>query len=251
VKSATWCRPVCAEDGASGYVYPGGELAAFEHAVHWKAYCGRRLSPWIAGDVLEVGAGVGSALRALCNSRVNRWLAVEPDAAMADELRRRLVADPAPAPATVVTGRLADVDDVLAFDCVLYVDVLEHIAADRDELARAAESLRPGGALVVLAPAHSWLFSPFDRAVGHFRRYSASSLRAIVPSQLREHRVFYLDSVGLLASLGNRLLLRKSMPGAMQIRLWDSCIVRVSSVLDPLTCHAIGKTVVGVWQRPR
>ena len=40
------------------------------------------------------------------------------------------------------------------FDAILYIDVLEHIEDDRAEMARAAARLKPGGALIVLAPAH-------------------------------------------------------------------------------------------------
>lgn len=63
------------------------------------------------------------------------------------------------------------------FDTILYIDVLEHIADDRAELVEAARRLNPGGYLVVLSPAHQWLFTAFDAAIGHVRRYTAKSLR--------------------------------------------------------------------------
>ena len=52
----------------------------------------------------------------------------------------------------------------------------------------------------MLSPAHQRLFSPFDAAIGHFRRYSRSMLRGISPPDLRLERLRYLDSVGLTAS---------------------------------------------------
>ena len=98
------------------------------------------------------------------------------------------------------------------FDTILYVDVLEHIEDDRGELAGAAARLRTGGHVVVLAPAHQALYSPFDKAIGHFRRYSHRSLLAAAPSTLQPVAAYYLDAVGMAASLANRLLLRASMP---------------------------------------
>jgi hypothetical protein len=56
------------------------------------------------------------------------------------------------------------------FDSIIYIDVLEHIDADRDELERAANALQPGGFLVVLAPSHQWLYTALDKALGHYRR---------------------------------------------------------------------------------
>ena len=68
---------------------------------------------------------------------------------------------------------------------MLYIDVLEHIEHDLDELARAASHLAPGGHLVVLAPAHQALFSDFDRAIGHYRRYNRAGLQKLAPAGLR------------------------------------------------------------------
>ena len=57
----------------------------------------------------------------------------------------------------------------------------EHIENDREELERAAARLRPGGRVIVLAPAHQWLFTPFDAAIAHFRRYNRSMMRNLRP----------------------------------------------------------------------
>jgi hypothetical protein len=53
------------------------------------------------------------------------------------------------------------------------------------------------------AGAHQRLFSPFDAAIGHFRRYNRSTLRNISPPGLRLERLRYLDSFGLIASAAN------------------------------------------------
>src|SRR5262249_14397558 len=98
----------------------------------------------------------------------------------------------------------------------------EHIADDRSELAAAAAHLKPGGKLIVLGPAHPWLYSPFDKALGHYRRYTRRMLAAAVPADLQRVELIYLDSVGLLASTGNRLLLRRSLPSPRQIRIWTA-----------------------------
>ena len=55
---------------------------------------------------------------------------------------------------------------------------------------------------------------------------------------------------GMLASLGNRLLLRSSMPTEAQIRLWDRVMVPLSQSLDPLFRRTLGKTVVAIWKAP-
>ena len=232
-----------------GYLYPGGELALFRGAVHWKALCKQRLSPFISGDVLEVGAGIGGSSRWLCTlPHIRSWLALEPDAGLLEECRRN-IAEVCLVPWEVRVGTLDCIAPERRFDTLLYLDVLEHISEDRAELRRASELLHPGGRLVILAPAHPRLYTPFDAAIGHYRRYTRGSLTAVVPNRLQVEWLGYLDSAGLLASLANRLLLHQELPGPRQIRFWDSWLVPVSRRCDWLTGYRVGKTVLGVWRR--
>jgi SAM-dependent methyltransferase len=137
------------------------------------------------------------------------------------------------------------------FDTIIYIDVLEHIDNDREELSRAASYLRPCGHLVVLAPANRHVFSAFDAAVGHFRRYNRPMLRTLSPSGLRLERLRYLDCAGLILSAANRLLLRQSMPTEAQLRFWDRWFIPISRVFDKLFVYSVGKTIVVVWRRPK
>jgi SAM-dependent methyltransferase len=237
-------------DRESSYAYPGGELALFANARNWKSYFAERLRPNVRGAVLEVGAGMGATTEALWHPGCSSWTCLEPDPSLAgaiDRAARSLSARGANLEVRATT--IAGLDPAAKFDTILYIDVIEHIEDDRAELARAADRLLPGGRLVVLAPAHQRLYTPFDAAIGHHRRYSADTLAALSPPGLRELEVFYLDSVGLLASLANRLLLRQSMPTPRQIAMWDSVFVPASVRLDALLRFRLGKTVVGVWER--
>lgn len=234
----------------SQHTYVGNELELFAEARRWKEYWISRVRPCVRGSVLEVGAGLGANTRLLRQGTERRWVCLEPDAALAATLRENAAQAIAPETLEIRIGTLAALGADERFDCVLYIDVLEHIEDDRAELQRAAGLLAPGGCLVVLSPAHQWLFSPFDQAIGHWRRYTRRGLEALTPPGLRLQRAYYLDSVGMLASAANRLLLRQSMPNARQIRCWDRCFVPCSRWLDPLTGHRLGKSVVAIWERP-
>lgn len=229
--------------------YPGGELELFRAAGTWKAYLRRELGRFLGSRVLEVGAGIGATTEALWREEVQHWVCLEPDASMARRLEERRAAGALPSRCRVVRGGAAAMAPG-AFDTVLYVDVLEHIADDQAELQCAARRLVPGGHLVVLAPAHGFLFTPFDRAVGHYRRYGRDDLLARGPRGLEVVRSRYLDAAGLLASLGNRIVLRTSVPSPRQIRVWDRILVPLSRRLDPLLAHRVGKSVLVAWRAP-
>jgi len=234
-----------------GCSYVGGELEIFAEARRWKEYLGRQLKPFLGADVLEVGAGIGSTTRMICSADTRRWVCLEPDARMAERLGEGPGQGVLPSCCTVIRGTTEDLLNRTdrPFDSVLYIDVIEHIEDDRGELDRAVRLLREGGHLVVVSPAHAWLFSPLDVAVGHYRRYSLTSLQCAAPQAVDPVRLRYLDSAGLLASAANRFLMRQTLPTAKQIRFWDSVLVRISTWLDPCLGYRAGKSVLGVWRR--
>ena len=218
-------------------------------ARNWKAYWTSSVRRFVRGRVVEVGAGLGANLAFLAGADSTSWTWIEPDPGMARALRTRAAEfTGAPRP-TVVEGTLAALAPDARADTVLYIDVLEHIADDRGELARAAAILAPGGNLVVLCPAFDAAFSAFDAAIGHLRRYTRGALRALTPPHCAVVAAFYLDSLGLALSLANRLLLREAMPGPRQIAFWDRVVVPASRAIDPLVGRGIGRSVVVVWRR--
>ena len=230
---------------AAEYQYEGAELDLFEKAVNWQSYWSSRIAAYIRGDVLEVGAGIGANTALFTTQRFDSWTCLEPDASLASR-----IALPAGNRHRSRIGTTASLDAADQFDAILYIDVLEHIEEDGAELERAAGHLRNGGHLIVLSPAWPFLFSPFDAAIGHFRRYTRASLRAAARSaQLREKEMVYLDCAGMLASAANRLLLRSAMPTLDQILLWDRRLVPVSRHIDRLFGEHLGKTIVGVWEK--
>lgn len=135
----------------------------------------------MTGDVLEIGAGIGGTTLALHNGTAHRWICLEPDATQASRLRARLIKNQAGCTPGVIAGSLRTLADRPAFDCVLYLDVLEYIFDDRLQIEDAARLVRPGGHIVVLSPAYQWLFSEFDKNIGHLRRYNKRSLRSLMP----------------------------------------------------------------------
>jgi SAM-dependent methyltransferase len=227
------------------FPYDPSTLEKFSHARNWKKYWISALHSYIAGDLLEVGAGLGANTELISTSQVRSIHCVEPDEALAARMRDAVRAIPG---ITVEVGTIYSVSGRL-FDSILYIDVLEHIEDDKAELAQAVRLLRPGGHLIVLAPALQALYSPFDKAIGHFRRYDRESLQSCSPPSARLEKMEYLDCVGLIASGANRLILKQSAPSVRQIWIWDKCMIPVSRVLDPLIGYRLGKSIVAVWAR--
>lgn len=234
---------------AEDTVYIGKELELFAAARHWKAYLRSQMAPFFGRRVLEVGAGIGTTTAALCDGSQEAWVCLEPDPQLLAQVEKEVAAGRLPACCRPRAGTLAGFGAGELFDTILYVDVMEHIDGHREEAALAYSHLAPGGHLVVLSPAHPFLFTPFDQAIGHYRRYTKKSLGEISPPGATKARWRYLDAVGFFASLGNRLVLSQAMPTARQLWVWDKLMVPLSRLLDPLLFYAFGKSVLGVWRR--
>ena len=65
------------------------------------------------------------------------------------------------------------------FDLLILFDVLEHITDESEFLNSVKFHLAPSGILLVNVPAHQMLYSDYDRAAGHVRRYSVRQLTDI------------------------------------------------------------------------
>jgi 2-polyprenyl-3-methyl-5-hydroxy-6-metoxy-1,4-benzoquinol methylase len=62
------------------------------------------------------------------------------------------------------------------YDMLVLFDVIEHIEEPGHFLASALAHVKPGGWVFVNVPAVQALFSAYDEAAGHYRRYDRSSL---------------------------------------------------------------------------
>ena len=181
------------------------DLENLARARGLSAWMFEQFAPFVRGEVVEVGAGIGTFSRRLLDAGALRLLLVEPAAACAAALRARFDSDPR---VQVADEQLPGSPALRAragrADFVLCQNVLEHIADDGAATAAMATALRPGGHLSVLVPAHPRLYNRLDRRYGHERRYTRERLARIVEEAGLELEALYafnlLGVVGWLAS---------------------------------------------------
>lgn len=149
------------------------------------------------GRILDLGCGSGALTAELLRGG-HEVVSLDPSAEMVamcrEHLARRGVSS-----SGVYEGGVESAPFFGAFDTIVCLDVLEHIADDRAALRLMHQALRTHGRLVISVPALSFLYGPKDEAVGHFRRYSRSGLLALLrESGFAADRVRYWNALGVL-----------------------------------------------------
>jgi SAM-dependent methyltransferase len=100
------------------------------------------------------------------------------------------------------------------FDLLLLLDVIEHVPDDREFLGGfLAQSLAPGGLVLVSVPAWQGLFSAHDTALKHYRRYSPAACRAL----LADEGLAPIRAGGLFHSLIAPRVLELAREGALRL----------------------------------
>jgi len=158
--------------------YPGAELPSFENAPNYYAAILGYFAPCLAGQIVEVGAGIGTFSQCLLRlPEITELTAIEPARNIFPMLRERLSGN---AKARLVNGTLQSVADSLSCDAVVMINVLEHVERDEELLRTARQVLKPGGALLLFVPALPQLYGSLDQHFGHVRRYRKGELGAIL-----------------------------------------------------------------------
>ena len=229
----------------SGFQYYGKDLEALSFAPRYHQWILDTIAPNLGSEIAEIGAGTGNFTRLLLTDGSYQVTAFEPSANMfpaLDSLRQES------STLKSENGFLSDYAESFpnAFDAVLYINVLEHIEHDVNELKLAGRVLKPGGRLVVFVPALPWLYGRLDELVGHYRRYTRDSLRGVVESAgFRIHRLHYFDIAGILPwFVVFRLLRMETIPSS--VGLYDRFVVPLMSRMEAMVPPPVGKNLLMV-----
>ena len=188
-----------------------------------------RSRPYLGRRVLDVGAGLGTFTELAADGR--EVVALEPEAAFATDLRKRFAGRPN---VQVVEAEADELEESEPFDSVICFNVLEHIPDHEGALRQFHSRLASGGHLLLLVPAHPFLFGAIDRTVHHERRYRREPLRKLLEQTgFAVQTARYVNPLGALGWLvSGRVLGRGQIPTG-PLRLYDS-LVPLLRALDRL-----------------
>jgi SAM-dependent methyltransferase len=210
------------------------------------AWQSRLVLPYLGRRVVEIGCGIGNFTGLLLDRDLVVAVDVEP--ACVQRLGERYSERP-----NLHTFVTRDIAGLARFtpDSVVCLNVLEHIEDDRAALRQMASILSPGGVIVLLLPAFPALYGPIDRHLGHYRRYTRSSLETLAATTgLRLRHARYMNTLGFFGWWVNARLLRREAQSEAQIALFDRLAVPLMSRVEALWPPPFGQSLLTVLERP-
>lgn len=179
-----------------------------------------RVHPLSSGDLLaDCGAGTGTFAEEMMP--YCRVLAIDDHEESMELARRKL------GPDGVKKGSCTSLPlGEKSVDVLTALDVIEHVEHDRQALAEFARVTKPGGIVVITVPALMSLWSDWDVALHHFRRYTRPTLLDLIPRDAFE--VVHCNYVNVAA-----------FPLVLLVRKWRALKMKMGGKIDARSEDAI------------
>ncbi|MBI1344043.1 MAG: methyltransferase [Terrimonas sp.] len=223
-------------------------LAVISGAGHFNQWVYQQFREYLKGNILEIGSGIGNISQFVIddghsltlsdtNEEYCHWL--EKKYAGQTAVNAILQID-------LLDPEFSSVhkDYREKFDSIFLLNVIEHIEDDALAVKNCSYLLRPGGHLIMLAPAWQYLFCQLDRELGHYRRYTQKTMTALFEQQ--QFQVInkkYFNILGWMGWLISGKLLRHKMLRKNEMSLFDKLVVP-AQLIDRLLFKITGLSVI-------
>lgn len=193
----------------------------------YNAWIFSQIFPYLGSEVLEVGCGNGNFTSLLAHN-CPRVMAIDLNEEYVRVAKNRLQEQSG---VEVLVADATQIQWKSSFDMVVMLDVLEHIEDDVKMLHQLRDCLKPGGKLVVKVPALEWLYSPMDKAIGHYRRYNKTTLsQTFRKANFSNPLIWYFNFVGIIGWWINGKILGCTTPPAEQVGFFNNIVPLLSAV---------------------
>ena len=224
--------------------YTGKELEIFDTAKVFQKYIYFLIKKYFKNQIFEVGAGIGSFTRNyntsykeiyLSDLDKNNYLVLKKKFSKKKNIK-------------IKNQKINQIKK--KFNTIIYLNVLEHIKKDKKEINLAISKLNSGGHLIILVPAHQKLYSKFDKAIGHCKRYNINFFKNNKFKNAKVVKLIYLDMVGYFLYFCNKIFFKEEIyPSKVKVFLWDKFFSPITIVLDFITNYKYGKNVLCVYKK--
>ena len=221
--------------------YKGWELNFFDNAKNFRNYQWKLIKDKIKKKILEVGPGNCVFLDRYYKISKEIFL-FEPSENFRIKLSSKIE--------NFKEVKLIKEYDNSTYDTIIYLDVVEHIEDDQNEILSAYNRLNKDGYLIINVPAFQFLYTDYDKKIGHYRRYSKSSFKNLLQNlDINNFKMSYFDSIGFcLIFFSKYLAVSNKVNFQGGVKLWNF-LIPFSKILDILLSPLIGKSLMVIIKK--
>ncbi len=234
--------------------YVGKDLEAMDFAVNYHKWILSLIRPFLGKHLVEVGAGTGSFSEMLLQTSPKTLTLVEPSEMYEILSGMEFISGNRVTEVTTYKNIFANIAESIkrskTTDTMIYVNVLEHISDDAHEIGLVHDTLEKNGRLIVFVPALSFLYSEFDKHIGHFRRYSKREL--VSKCEAAHFKIIfarYFDLPGILPWLIKYRIFRSLKMESGAVQLYDRSVVPIAKILESVVAPPLGKNLLLVAEK--
>jgi len=222
-------------------------LNAVAKADKFNLWMYNQMSPYINGDVLEIGSGIGNISK-LIKTEGHVYLSDVRDQYI--EILKKEFPNRNVIYIDLVKPNFEEFysEYIGKFDFVFALNVVEHIENDKLALINIDKLLKKKGKMFILVPAYQNLYNHFDVSLEHYRRYTKSTLKNIFPNKHNIIKTKYFNSLGIFAwFLVGKLMSKKIIPES-NMNLYNK-IIPIVKFFDFITVSRFGLSVIAVYEK--
>ncbi|MFM9910861.1 MAG: class I SAM-dependent methyltransferase [Chitinophagaceae bacterium] len=228
-------------------------LSIISSANRFNRWMYDQIKPYIIDEVLEVGSGIGNLSRFLIEEGHQTTLS-DYNLDYAKTLKCLYEFDDRVSEILTIDLQDPDFDQTYMnykekFNSIVMLNVIEHLENDHDAIRNCRFLLKNSGNLIILAPSYQFLFCRLDKELGHFRRYTKSTL-----SHLLKKEKFKLVSkkhfnfLGIFGWLITGKLIAKNQIGKNEMSAFDK-LVPIARIMDKIIFNKAGLSVVVISKK--
>ena len=205
------------------------------------------IKPYLRGNILEIGSGVGNFSKILLeNFPDNQLILSDFDKYFLSILSKKYSKN------DKIIIEYLDLNNIEIFknnnykiDTCIAINILEHIDNDIKALENIYNILEPDGKLILLIPAHKFLYNIIDKDIGHYRRYTKKEIiKKISLTSFNILNIYYFNFIAMFGWFLNGKFFKKSIINENALGFYNKLIPLLKIIDKYIVFKKIGMSLI-------
>lgn len=229
-------------------------LMTIDSAANFANWMYEEIRPYLSGNILELGSGIGTySERVVRDFEESTIVLSDIDEIYIGNLKLRFDSNKNVFVKKIDLSKKEDFEDLnVGIDSVFALNVLEHIEDDIAALNNIYKVLEPGGKLIILVPAHEFLFNCIDKAIGHYRRYSKKEIiTKVKQTKFKIVKLFYFNFAAIPGWYINGNIFKQAKVNEEAVGIFDKIVLILKPIERYILLRKLGISLIVVLSKPK